>query len=61
MQNNYRGRLFKLFVVHTPMMLRALWKIAKGWMDPFTQEKIKVRAGKSKFKDDLDKWVVPEH
>lgn len=60
MTSNYRGRLFKMFAVNTPILLRAFYKVIKGWIDPFTSEKIKVRAGVKKFSADLDKFIDPE-
>ena len=61
MTSNYRGRLFKMFAVNVPLLLRAFYKVIKGWIDPFTSEKIKVRAGVKKFSSDLDAFIDPEN
>eukprot|EP00826_Nyctotherus_ovalis_P056289 TRINITY_DN756_c0_g1_i6.p1 TRINITY_DN756_c0_g1~~TRINITY_DN756_c0_g1_i6.p1 ORF type:complete len:350 (-),score=73.29 TRINITY_DN756_c0_g1_i6:163-1212(-) len=39
-QNNYRGRLARMFILNTSMMVQALWMIAKGFLDPVTQTKV---------------------
>lgn len=39
-QNNYRGRLARMFILNTSIMVQALWMIAKGFLDPVTQTKI---------------------
>ena len=43
MQGNYRGRLFRLFAVNVPFMLRALWKVISMLVDSFTYEKMYMR------------------
>ena len=56
-QSNYRGRLFRLFAINVPIMLRAAWKLFKGWVDPFTAAKMHCRGGLKKYKDDLLEYV----
>ena len=40
LQNNFRGRMFRTFVVFSPMLLRALWNIIWAWIDEYVQQKI---------------------
>ena len=60
MQSNYRGRLYKMFLVNVSALLRGLWKIGKGWMDPFTVEKMKVRGELKKYDEDMSVFLPPE-
>lgn len=40
MQRNYRGRLFRLYLVNTHWLLRGLWAIAKNAVDEYTLTKM---------------------
>ena len=40
MQNNYRARLFKLFVVRASSVINFLWNIVKHFLEEFTTAKI---------------------
>ena len=42
LQKNYRGRLYKLYAVNMPFMLRALWSMLKGMWDKFTLKKMNI-------------------
>ena len=61
MTSNYRGRLFKMFAVNVPLLLRAFYKVLSGWIDPFTSAKIKVRAGVKKFAKDITVFIDPDN
>ena len=45
MQNNYRGRLNRMFVVNMPMLAYALWKLVKIFINKYTLEKIDIQRG----------------
>ena len=40
LQNNYRSRLYKMFVVRSTMMTNLTWNIVKPFLEENTQEKI---------------------
>jgi hypothetical protein len=42
MQKNYRGRLYRMYMVNSHWLIRGLWKVAKQWMDEFTVTKINI-------------------
>jgi hypothetical protein len=45
LQNNYRARLYKLYVLNTPMLVKALWIAIKGFLEEFTVAKVNVLGG----------------
>jgi hypothetical protein len=51
LQKNFRGRLYKLYALNMPFMLRAIWSLVKSMCDKFTQEKMNVYG--SGFEKDL--------
>eukprot|EP00826_Nyctotherus_ovalis_P000832 TRINITY_DN10055_c0_g1_i4.p1 TRINITY_DN10055_c0_g1~~TRINITY_DN10055_c0_g1_i4.p1 ORF type:complete len:342 (-),score=116.40 TRINITY_DN10055_c0_g1_i4:92-1117(-) len=42
LQNAYKGRLFKMFIVNATTILKILWGILAGFMDPNTRAKMQV-------------------
>jgi len=58
LQSNFRGRLYKLFAINMPFMIRALWKLFKGMWDKFTQEKLSMYGGG--YEADIQK-VIPSY
>ena len=40
LQKNFKGRLFRLYGLNVPFLLRAIWMIAKSLGDKFTQAKM---------------------
>ena len=55
----YRGRLFKFFCVNTGMMLRAIWKLLKGFVEESTQKQMSIYGGK--FQKDLLELVSEDN
>jgi hypothetical protein len=47
LQKNFRGRMFRLFAVNSPLLLKAAWSIIYGWLDEFVQQKIQICGTKS--------------
>jgi len=58
LQSNFRGRLYKLYAINMPFMLRAIWSLVKGMWDKFTQKKMNVYGGG--FEKDLLE-VIPNY
>jgi len=42
MQQNYPGRLYKLFAINVGFMLRTCWSLLSGFIDSFTAQKIHI-------------------
>jgi hypothetical protein len=42
MQQNYPGRLYKLFAINVSFTLRAIWTVLSNFIDSFTENKIKI-------------------
>ncbi|CAD8176178.1 unnamed protein product [Paramecium octaurelia] len=40
LQNNYRSRLYRMFIFNTTMMLNVTWNMAKLFLEEITQQKI---------------------
>lgn len=40
LQNNYRSRLYKIFIYNTTMMLNITWNAAKFFLEEITLQKI---------------------
>jgi hypothetical protein len=61
LQRNFRGRLYKLFVLHTPLLIKGLWSIAKAFLDRFTIAKINLlRSDFSQIYEYVDKSILEE-
>lgn len=45
MSRNYRGRMYRLFAVHTAWLVRGLYKIVRPMLDEFTSSKINIYGG----------------
>ncbi|CAI2374731.1 unnamed protein product [Moneuplotes crassus] len=41
-QQNYPGRLYKLFAINVGFLLRTIWTVISGFIDSFTENKIKI-------------------
>jgi len=37
LQKNFRGRMFRLIVVNSPLVLKAAWAVVYNWMDDFVK------------------------
>lgn len=59
MTKNYRGRMFKLFVLNVAWLVRGLWKLVKTLIDEFTASKINIYGGND-FKEDILKIIDAE-
>ena len=44
LQRNFRGRMCRMIVANTPILIRGAWAIIYGWLDKFVQQKITVTA-----------------
>ena len=55
MGQNYRGRMYKTFIVHMAWLVRGLWKVARQLLDEFTTSKINIYG--SDFEADILKVV----
>ena len=55
MQQNYPGRLYKLFAVGVSFTLRAIWAIASNFIDSFTEYKVKIYG--SGYEEDLLEFI----
>jgi hypothetical protein len=42
LQNNYKCRLYTLFIMNIPFILRAIWLLVKNVLDPVVQRKIRM-------------------
>lgn len=60
MSRNYRGRMFRLFAVHTAWLVRGLYSIVRPMLDEFTTSKINIYGG-SNFEQDILKIVPAEN
>jgi hypothetical protein len=56
MSRNYRGRMFRMFLVHVGWLVRGLWKIVRPMLDEFTSSKINIY-GDSDFEQDILKVI----
>ena len=45
MQNNYRARLFKAYVVNAPWTFSAVWTVVKGMIEETTSMKVSITSG----------------
>ena len=45
LQNAYKARLFKMFVLNANFIIKILWGIVEGFMDPITKSKICLTSG----------------
>lgn len=51
LKSAYRGRLYRFFSVNVGMMLRAVWKVLKAFLDESTQRLMVIHGGS--YKKDL--------
>eukprot|EP00941_MAST-03F_sp_MAST-3F-sp1_P006077 g6077.t1 len=58
-QYYYPESLYKSYVVNTPMIFRAVWKVAQNFIHPLTRAKIKIR-GSVFLQDMLDDGIPLE-
>jgi CRAL/TRIO domain len=42
MSKNYRGRMYRTFIVHVGWLVRGLWKVVRPMLDEFTATKINI-------------------
>jgi hypothetical protein len=42
MSRNYRGRMYRLFAIHTAWLVRGLYSIVRPMLDEFTSSKINI-------------------
>eukprot|EP00826_Nyctotherus_ovalis_P021389 TRINITY_DN1689_c0_g1_i16.p1 TRINITY_DN1689_c0_g1~~TRINITY_DN1689_c0_g1_i16.p1 ORF type:complete len:217 (-),score=70.32 TRINITY_DN1689_c0_g1_i16:122-772(-) len=42
LQNNYRARLYKQYLLNTPFLVKGVWAIAKGFLEDFTVAKFNI-------------------
>ncbi len=42
LQNNYRARLYKQYVLNTPFLVKGVWAVAKGFLEEFTVAKFNI-------------------
>jgi len=54
-QNNYRGRLFKMYILNAPSSIAIAWNLAKGLLEDTTVKKIQF--DKSNSSDDMWKHI----
>eukprot|EP00831_Metopus_contortus_P023927 TRINITY_DN20992_c0_g2_i1.p2 TRINITY_DN20992_c0_g2~~TRINITY_DN20992_c0_g2_i1.p2 ORF type:complete len:144 (+),score=25.40 TRINITY_DN20992_c0_g2_i1:7-438(+) len=45
LQNNYRARLYKQYVLNTPFLIKGIWTVVKGFLEDFTVAKVNVLGG----------------
>jgi hypothetical protein len=57
MQRNFRGRMFRMFIVNANWLVRGLWSIAKTVVDEFTLTKMNLHS--DDFKPNVLKFVDP--
>jgi hypothetical protein len=50
MQNNYRARLFKGYVLNAPWTFSAVWTVAKGFLEETTTMKISITSSSTDSK-----------
>ena len=58
MQQNYPGRLYKLFAINVSFTLRAIWSVLSNFIDSFTEQKIKIYS--DDYLEDLCEQVDPD-
>ena len=42
MQNNFRSRLYVMYIVQAPFSINFLWSMVKGFLEEHTQRKIQI-------------------
>jgi len=58
LQANYPEVLAHVYVVDSPWIFQACWKLIKGWLDPVTAGKI-VFVSKRDLENHIDKEIIP--
>lgn len=54
LQKNFRGRMFRLTAVNSPLLLKAGWAMVYSWLDEFVQQKLIICGSKSLKKNLLE-------
>lgn len=54
LQKNFRGRMFRLIAVNSPLILKAGWALVYSWLDEFVQQKLIICGTKSLTKNLLE-------
>lgn len=54
LMKNFRGRMYRLIAVNSPLLLKAAWAIVYSWLDEFVQQKIVICGTKSLTKNLLE-------
>lgn len=54
LQKNFRGRMFRLVAINSPLLLKAAWAIVYSWLDEFVQQKLIICGSKSLAKNLLE-------
>eukprot|EP00826_Nyctotherus_ovalis_P031949 TRINITY_DN2574_c0_g1_i2.p3 TRINITY_DN2574_c0_g1~~TRINITY_DN2574_c0_g1_i2.p3 ORF type:complete len:392 (+),score=126.39 TRINITY_DN2574_c0_g1_i2:27-1178(+) len=57
LQDCYKGRLCKMFVVNANMIIRVLWGIVEGLMDPNTRNKVSLTSNSTS--KEIQDWIYP--
>ena len=55
LQNNYRARLFRLFLINTPFLISGAWAVVTQFLEKFTTAKIKVI--RKEFHEELHSYI----
>tara|TARA_Y100000816_G_scaffold2652_1_gene1592 strand:- start:840 stop:1652 length:813 start_codon:yes stop_codon:yes gene_type:complete len=56
-QNNYPGRLNRIFIINVPRMFSLFWSLFKNWLNKETQERIYIFAKKEIWEPLLKKYI----
>jgi len=57
----YPETMGNTFIINAPMVFRGLWKVAKGFLDERTRNKIKVKGGEKDYLPVLLEFVEEEN
>lgn len=61
LQNNYRARLYKLYCLNTPLIVKGLWTVVKTFLEDFTVAKVNVlRTDYGELYKQIDKQQLEE-
>lgn len=58
LQDLFKGRLYRLYIVNSQWAIKIVWSIAKNVVDPLTIMKFSLQG--DKFKDELNKLIDPD-
>ena len=56
-QNNYPGRLNRIFIINVPCMFSIFWSLFKNWLNKETQERIFIFAKKEMWEPLLKQYI----